>query len=150
MKHYNQLSSSYTQVVIMANTKTTVVKGIMDKLADKSLMTDELEIFFNDELLNAFNNLSVKEEVKPVLKVPKPKRKLTDHNILVSENICYIKMYNAVSHKHAFALASMMSRIERSSVAPSKHEAFKQAACEANQKYQHVVIQCDCVECVKL
>ena len=153
-----------------SNANATNLKGLMAKLTDKSLMTDELDLFFTKELLDSLQSLSIKD-TKPLVVnkgkakavkagesessgdgAVKPKRKLTDHNKKVAENIPFIKLYHPdISHQDRFSLAAMMSKIERLSQEDmSKEEAMLQAGCNLNQKKEHLVIVCDCVVCNKL
>jgi len=135
-------------------------------------MTDELDLFFTKELLDSLQSLSI-NDTKPLVinkgkgkavaavagessgdGAVKPKRKLTDHNKKVAENIPFLKRYHPEinSHLDRFSLAAMMSKIERSSmeVDMSKEEALQQAGCTLNQKRESIVIVCGCVVCKKL
>ena len=136
-----------------------LVKIIMDKLKSNPEIDDELERFITKEVLKTAMTATKPEVTKPVQK-PKPvqngekkvKRKLTSHNIKVSENIPYIKnLHKDIAHKFAFSLAATMSRYERS-MDPElpKAEALGLAICEYNQKHQTIVLFCKCMACREL
>jgi len=154
-----------------SNAHANNLKGLMTKLKEKSLMTDELDLFFTKELLDSLQSLSI-NDTKPLVinkgkgkavaavagessgdGAVKPKRKLTDHNKKVAENIPFLKLHHPEinSHLDRFSLAAMMSKIERLSQEDmSKEEALLQAGCTLNQKRECIVIKCACVVCKKL
>ena len=151
-----------------SNAHANNLKGLMTKLKEKSLMTDELDLFLTKELVDALDGLSI-TDTKPLVinkgkgkavagessrdGAVKPKRKLTDHNKKVAENIPFLKLHHPEinSHLDRFSLAAMMSKIERLSQEDmSKEEALLQAGCTLNQKRECIVIKCACVVCKKL
>ena len=133
----------------MANTK--LVKNLMVQLDAHNLMNGELETFFNN-----FADLTLTENSgKMQVKTEKKQRPLSEHNVKVRENIKIINLRYKAAAKDVFAIAAMMSRIERTDTAcvlctdteVSKSIALNKAICEANRKYDRVVIVCPCDNC---
>ena len=131
---------------------TTIVMGVMAQIEEAGMMTPDLHAFFKVSLLckDATSDASsVDEKVKKVRKQKKPlgeKRPPTEHNVLVSKCLFYIRddaFQKMVSHQQCMGAAAYMAKAIKGDPTMSMKEACDFAVRKVNTAKDMVVFPLD-------